>query len=640
MVGKVLVLDDLIKEDTLGCAIALQWINWNMGRTFKIADWQELRRYLYATDTTHTTNQKLPWSNSTTLPKLTQIRDNLYSNYIATMFPKRRWLNWEGLSASDEDLMKTKKIKDYMMWAVSQPQFKSEVKKLVLDYIDYGNCFGTVEWIDQTVEGPDGIKLGFVGPRPVRISPHDLVMNPTAPAFENSPKIYRTLMNIGEAKEMLERMSATETDRELAREVFQYCLDVRNTAAAYGSADITAVNDMYMVDGFTSFRHYLGSDYVELLTFCGDIYDREKQVFLKDHLIVVIDRHKVAIKRPYPYPLAEIPIFHSGWRPRQDNLWAMGPLDNLVGLQYRLDHIENMKSDLMDLVTYPPIMIRGSGAVSDFEWGPMERIYVDSDGDVDIKSPDVNALQVNIEIQNIMNTMEEMAGSPKEAMGFRTPGEKTAYEVQRLENAASRIFQNKIAQFEEQIIEPLLNAMLVLAKENLNDATIRVIDDEYGVVGFSQVTRQDLSANGRLKPVAARHFAEQAELIQNLSNYSQSALGQDAEIRQHFSSVQTARLIEDTLNLVDYGVVQPYVRISEQATAMKLQQVAQESVAVEAGTPSGLTPDDYSEPGLQASDLGDLSAEGSMNSGPANTPRNPQIPNGSITGSPAAGNLG
>jgi len=54
-------------------------------------------------------------------------------------------------------------------------------------------------------------------------------------------------------------------------------------------------------------------------------------------------------------------------------------------------------------------------------------------------------------------------------MGFRSPGEKTKYEVQRLENASARIFQNKINQFEEQIVEPLLNAMLELARRNLAD---------------------------------------------------------------------------------------------------------------------------------------------------------------------------
>lgn len=597
MVGKVLLLEDVIDKDTLGSSIANMWTTWNQGRQVKMGEWQELRRYLYATDTKHTSNSKLPWTNSTTLPKLTQIRDNLYANYIATMFPKRRWLNWEGQSAADETSGKVDSIKDYMMWAANQRQFKEEIKKLVLDYIDFGNCFSTVEWVDESQEDDrTGIKVGYIGPRIIRIPPQDICMNPTAASFSNAPKIYKTLMTIGEAKDVLERMSTTETDRELASKVFDYLLEVRHSASNFGETEIQVTDVSYSVDGFTSFKHYLQSDYVELLTFVGDIYDRENNVFLKNHLVVVIDRHKIAIKKPYPYPLAEVPLYHAGWRIRQDNLWAMGPLDNLVGLQYRLDHIENMKSDILDLVTYPVLKIKGTGAVGDFEWGPMERIYTDSDGDVEMMAPDVNALNMNIEIAQIEQRMEEMAGSPKEAMGFRTPGEKTAYEVQRLENAAARIFQNKISQFEELIIEPLLNAMLVLAKENLTETTIRAIDQEYGVVDFQNITRSDLSANGRIKPIAARHFAEQAELIQNLTSWSQSPLGQDPTIKQHFSSLALAKVIEEVLNLQDYEIMIPYVGISEASESQKLMQAAQESQMTEAVAPTGLTPDDYSEP--------------------------------------------
>lgn len=620
MVGRVLSFDDILTKDNLGCAISNRWVEWNTLRNFKVAEWKELRSYLYATDTRHTTNSKLDWSNTTTLPKLTQIRDNLYSNYIATMFPKRKWLNWEGASASDEDKQKTDTIKDYMMWAVDQRQFKEEVKKLVLDYIDYGNCFSTVEWGDSSTEDPNtGVKSGFVGPRVVRISPHDFVMNPISASFSNTPKIWRSLYSMGEAKEMLERLSATPADLEIANSVWDYCLGIRNNMSSYGAADVQSVDDMYNIDGFTSFRNYLDSDYVELLTFAGDIFDRDSGTFLKNRLIVVIDRHKVAINIPYPYPLAEIPVFHAGWRVRQDNLWAMGPLDNLVGLQYRLDHIENMKADLMDLITFPPIMVRGSGAVSDFNWAPMEKIYVDSDGDVQIKSPDVNALSSNVEIQSIMQIMEEMAGAPKEAMGFRTPGEKTAYEVQRQENAASRVFQNKISQFEEQVIEPLLNAMLVLAKENLTDASIRTIDDEYGTVNFTNITQEDLSANGHIKPIAARHFAEQAELIQNLTSWSQSPLGQDPAIMQHFSSVKTAQLIEEVLNIHDYEIMVPYIRISEAAQTQRLTQAAQEGLQTEAMTPSGLTPDDYSDPsGIPPTAPAGPTGNQGVPSGPAN----------------------
>lgn len=625
MSGKVLSLNDLITPDQLASSIARFYNEWQMGRQQKVAEWNELRRYIYATDTRHTSAGKLPWSNSTTLPKLTQIRDNLYANYMASMFPKRKWLNWEGAAQADEVKVKVDAIKNYMMWCVSQPEFKREIGKMVLDYIDMGNVIATAEWVDKSVQDPKtGMKLGFVGPRAKRLSPLDTVMNPTAGSFSESPKIHRALMSLGEAKEMLQRMSQTPDQKAVAQAVYDYMYRARETSRQqYVGWDLQNVDDYYSIDGFTSYKHYLDSDYVELLTFAGDMYDRNNDELKKARMIVVIDRAKVALDIPFPYPIAEIPIFHSGWRPRQDNLWAMGPLDNLVGMQYRLDHVENMKADIFDLVTYPPIMIRGSASVGEFTWGPMQKIYVDSDGDVSLKSPDVNALQSNLELQAIEARMEEMAGSPKEAMGFRTPGEKTAYEVQRLENAASRIFQNKISQFEEDIIEPLLNAMLTLARENLDDSTIRVIDSEYGVVGFQDISRADLSANGRLKPIAARHFAEQAELVQNLTNFSQSGLGKDQDIMMHFSSVKMAEMIEEALNLEDYEVVLPYVRVSEEAQKQKLVNQAQEDIQMEAQTPTGLTPSDFSAPGGP----GPTPPQAPPQAGPAGAPQ-PNAPQG------------
>ena len=80
MVGKVLQIDHQIQEDMLGAAIANKWVEWNNKRAYAVARWKEVSQYIFATDTSHTTNSKNPWSNSTTLPKLTQIRDNLYAN--------------------------------------------------------------------------------------------------------------------------------------------------------------------------------------------------------------------------------------------------------------------------------------------------------------------------------------------------------------------------------------------------------------------------------------------------------------------------------------------------------------------------------------------------------------------------------
>jgi hypothetical protein len=589
---------NLINPDDTGKAIARFWYEWDSYRDPWKKDKQELRNYVYAVDTTTTTNAKLDWSNKTTIPKICQIRDNLIANYEATMFPKRKWLDWEAASHEDNDMLKQNNIKNYMFWNVEQPYFKEEVKKLIQDYIDYGNCFSTVEWVDNSVEVGGRIKPGFTGARPVRIHPLNIVFNPTASSFADTAKIIRSVMSIGEAKEFMTRLTKTEEERVIAEKVFSECMNNRSQVSTIPPGDFQELDEQYMVDGFGSYVNYLQSEYVELLTFYGDFYDKERDELLRNHMIVVMDRCKVIFKAPHPYPLAELPIWHSGWRVRQDNLWAMGPLDNLVGMQYRLDHIENMKADLFDLTTFPPLKIKG--LVGEFEWGPMEKIFVDSDGDVELMTPQTNVVQVDLQIQRYEQMMEEMAGAPKEAMGQRSPGEKTAYEVQRLENAASRIFQNKIGQFEEQQIEKILNGMLVYAKQYLTPTSIRIVDNQYNTVDFATIRAADLSANGRLKPVAARNFAERAERIQNLNNFAASPLYGDPAISVHFSGLKMAKMMSEELDLEEWDIVQPFVRLSENAQATQQQNSYDESTMAQIDTPSGMTPDDFSDPANDA----------------------------------------
>jgi hypothetical protein len=346
--------------------------------------------------------------------------------------------------------------------------------------------------------------------------------------------------------------------------------------------------NQYRMDGFTSFREYLKSGMVEILTFYGDLYNQATGEFFKNYVITVVDRHKLIGKKPNPSFFGYPPIFHSPWRKKPDNLWGMGPLDNLVGMQYRMDHIENMKADIFDLVTYPVQKIKGM--VEEFTWQPGEKIFVSEEGDVELVQPQVQVLNANIEIQNFERLMEEMAGAPREAMGFRTPGEKTKYEVQRLENAASRVFQNKIKQFEEQIVEPLLNAMLELARRNLTGATvIQVFDDEFNASAFQTLTVEDITGVGRIKPIAARHFAEQAELIQNLTSLTQSNLWPTVQL--HFSGKKLAKIVEKIFTLDQYEVVTPFVGLAEQAEAQKFNTALQEQVQSHAMTATGMNGD-------------------------------------------------
>ena len=78
-----LVLDDILQPDRIASQIALQFQNWDMLRQNWLNEKRDLRNYLFATDTTSTQNAILPWKNSTTVPKLTQIRDNLMASPLS-----------------------------------------------------------------------------------------------------------------------------------------------------------------------------------------------------------------------------------------------------------------------------------------------------------------------------------------------------------------------------------------------------------------------------------------------------------------------------------------------------------------------------------------------------------------------------
>jgi len=592
MAGSVLQIEKLIDAESLGTKIADMFHKWDTARKPKKEEWKELYKYIYATDTQTTSNSTLPWKNTTTTPKLTQIRDNLYANYMASMFPKRRWLIWEGSGKADETKAKTDAIKAYMGYVIDYPEFKNTVSRLVLDYIDNGNCFAAIDWVDERIETDGQIKTGYVGPVIRRVSPYDIVMNPTATEFGKSPKIVRTLLSLGEVEEHLQRLSTNEGERAAAEATLSYMKEIRNRASSHNGT-INAKETFYQVDGFGSYQEYLESGYAEVLTFYGDLYDSHAGTLYKNQIIEVVDRHKVVRNEVNPAETGLPPIFHVGWRPRQDNLWAMGPLDNLVGMQYRVDHLENLKADFFDLITFPPLKVKGY--VEDFEWGPFEKIFVGDEGDVEVLGSNHNPLQANLEIEVLQDKMEELAGSPKEAMGFRTPGEKTKYEVQRLENAAGRIFQAKITQFEEMMLEMCLNGMLELGRRKMDPVTVRVLDDEFHIASFKDLTADDIAGAGRIRPIAARHFAESAERVQNISNFFGSAIGADERVKQHFSSVKLAEMMEELLDIEQFEIVQPYIGLTEQAEGQRIAMQNEEDTLVGAQTAGGIAEEDFDE---------------------------------------------
>lgn len=596
MPAEVLTINDTLAIDTVATEIARQWVHWDSLRQNAKVRWEETRKYKYAVDTTTTTNNKLPWKNKTTYPKLTQIADNLKANYIMSLFPRRQWMTWEAFDEAADSKKKRDIIEQYMMSVVENSDFLQQMGLLLDDWIDFGNCFSTVEWVDQRIQQPNGMQVGYVGPRPVRISPFDIVFNPIAATFADTPKIIRKFVTLGDLKSEIESLTPLDNHAE---ELWNYLKDIRNPGHKVWSVETAAEDSFYQVDGFTSFQQYLGSDFAEVMTFYGDLFMRETGTLYKNAVITLVDRHKLIANVPNESLFGKAPIYHSAWRARQDNLWGMGPLDNLVGMQYRIDHLENLKADVFDLNAFPPLKIKGVIS-DDFEWGPMERIYLGDDGDVNMVAPHFEILNTNTEISTLEKRMEEIAGAPGEAMGIRSPGEKTKYEVQRLENAAARIFQFRLNQFEAQQVEQQLTAHLELARRKMVSSELRMFDSNLKISDFQSITAQDLMGNGRIRPVAAKHFAEQAMLVQNLTAFANSALGQDPAVNVHISGLKMAKLFEQLMEAERFQLVQPFIRIAEQHEAQNLSNVSQEKSLTQMQTPSGMPGDSGALPRAQA----------------------------------------
>ena len=580
MAGTTIDLDHFLDPHALATDITDRWTSWNNSRQTKIEEWKELRNYIYATDTRTTSNSKLPWTNSTTTPKLTQIADNLHANYFSALFPQQRWFKFQAHDEASDVKNKRDTIQAYMENKVRQSDFENTVSKLINDYIQYGNCFATVDFSRDFTEYEDGERIvNYIGPKLVRISPFDICFNPLAPNFSDSPKIVRSILTLGE----IARKVDETVDNSYMKGVLDKMLSNRSTMS--GQDVDVAKSQAYTADGFSNLTEYYESNYVELLTFYGDIYDSENNKFHKNRIITIVDRAYVLMNEQNPSWLGKASIFHAGWRERPDNLYAMGPLDNLVGMQYRIDHLENLKADVFDQIAYPIIKIRGD--VEDFDFEPAARIYMGEEGDVGYLAPDATALNADFQIQSLENKMEMLAGAPREAMGIRSAGEKTAFEVQQLMTAAGRIFQHKTAHFERVFLEPILNAMLEAARRNMDYAdTVRVLNDDTGIYFFEQITKEDILANGKIVPMGARHYAERANRVQNLTQLYQLKLS-DPTMAAHLSGKEFARLLADELG--EPKLFSENITITEQletqrmATEAEVQFEEEQQIAMEQG---------------------------------------------------------
>lgn len=544
-----------MKPEDLAAEISNKYMLWQSARTSWRSNKDELLAYLFATDTSHTSAITTPWKNKTTRPKLCQIRDNLHANYINALFPSSNWLTWLPFELDEEWTAKKTAILQYIYSKINHPgsKFYETVSRLVLDYIDYGQVFAIGNnYIAPWYQNDNSIVLTYQGPRLQRLSPMDVVMDPSAIDAESAPKIHREMMSLGDLHSLLQSEVA-EYNKSAIKRAISKRKEVQDNKGSIGDIGDEHVRKQYTVAGFGSPELYFNSDMVEILTLYGNIYDLKSGKYHNNRIIKVIDRATVILNMPN-YTTNGSPIIRTvGWRLRPDMLWSMGPLDNLVGMQYRIDHLENLRADAFDHIAFPTKKIKGD-VITEIKGTPGEHIYMDNDSDVSFLSPDTTALHADLQIKALEEAMEEYAGAPRQAMGIRTPGEKTKFEVQTLENNAGRVFQLKAAWFEVNELEPLLNDMLDGAARNIGSSGEEFVykDPITGLSSSVQITKEDLNLKGILRPMGARHFAEKANRFQNMVQYQQMAR---PEVWRHIDDRVWATVDMDSLDLTRYGVL-------------------------------------------------------------------------------------
>ena len=557
--------------------IASYWEEWNSSRTTAMALWAEIDNYLLATDTSMLEGGD-NFDHKTHLPILSELHEDLLAIVYSTMFPHEDWLGWKGFEINAITKQLRGKVQSYIKQCHALNGFNIQMRKVIDDLVRYGNCFAQAYYKNDTADTEDGYVSGYSGPAVKRISPFDIVFNPTYTDFDKAPKIVRSLVSVGELVEFLESIS--DEDKVITPEETKSLLQ-RRTGGFRDYAE-RYKEKQYVPQGFGSLDEYYSSGYVELLWFYGDILDEVETEVYKKRCIVIVDKDTVVLDKQEIKPS----IFKGGWTARPDNLWSQGPLDKVVGINYMINHRENGKNDAIDKFIYPDRSYVGDvEEIYDEVTGHTKYIMPEGGSVSDIR-PDSTVLTFDNQIMMHRDLARTSARLPQQLAGFRTAGEKTATEVQSLNDGAFRGFINKVSQVEEDLLEPLVQAEMRIAKDNFSSIIKVLEEDEEGILLTTSITEEDLSANGKLLPMGSRRFSRQLQQLQGLTQLTNTNIAQ--MVAPHINTYNLAKTVESLYGFDQYAFINKFASIDENLEMQEKQMMAEQEMVKSSSQPTSL----------------------------------------------------
>ena len=564
--GVVLTVGDI---DQIAVRIGEMWDKYNTERINALNTGEEARQYVFATDLDTTGSAIQPHKNRTHQPKLTQLSDTLQSQYYEASLSMPRFFKFKG--ATPEDFEKAIRVEAWVRTKLEQKKFRETIgRQLLADYTNYGNCFAEVNYI---IEVDDQGRTLYKGPDITRVAPIDIVFNNRAANFSTAPKITRHLMHIAKLKELPSKFPNSGFRGSTIDKAIDSRLD------NFLDDWVQILKDRGLnFDGYGGYDAYFKTGLAEVLVYRGDVFNPSTGESNINRVVYVVDRVHVIRDEPTRSPKNFDGLHHAGWRVRNDNLWAQGPLDNLLGMQYRINHLENAKADAFDLIINPPLFIKGIDIQEPSEgYAPGASYYGGVEEDVKMLVLDKGVLSTNNEIAAYHRMMEDFAGAPPDSRGIRTPGEKTAFEVQKLDANATMMFVDKARNF-ERMLETILKEIFELMLVNFDGADYaEIFDDENGVALLKELSQEDVNARGEFVAVGARHWVRRNRETVELQNFQLGPM-QDPKVRMHIKGIDLAKLYERKLQLEDEKLVEAFAGVKEDVQAQAIAQAEQQSL--------------------------------------------------------------
>lgn len=567
-------ITDYSDKQLVATTIADMWDQYNMSRVKAMELWKEVDLYRFATDT-----KSLPGGNNFDhamhTPATHMIDEKLGSILNATAFPHEDWLGWKPLDLAATAVEKEKKVLAYLKKIHALTKFTRTGKKSLDDLKAYGNTFLQTVMVNESTVEDGEVQAGYIGPRTFRISPYDIVFDPTAPDFDSSFKIVRKRMTVGEFANFAEA-HADKVDEASVQRILK-----RRTGSAEGAGSNDHFKDgQFIAQGFDSRTAYYRSGYVELLFFYGSWFDEKTLKVIPNRCTIIADFNTTVMdmyKR-------ESRIRKGSWKERPDNLWAQSPLEPIIGLNYMINHRENAKNDAIDRMIYPDHIYVGEPEIIHDDVTGRREIWAPLNGDARDITPDASTLSYDGQIDRIEQTIMEATGLPSDILGFRSPGEKTAFEVQNLTEGAFRGFIDHVAQWEQDCLEKVVADQIAIASENFTSVEKVLVEDEDGFKEELEVTEDDLKANGTLVPMGARRFSRMLQQLAGIQSMAQTA----PLYQQHINSYNLASAIEKLSGLDDFQIIEKFAAVKEQGEMQKESAMVEQDVVNDMSQPTPL----------------------------------------------------